>query len=848
MGLFVYDIVHREDQFINAEALSKTLSLNKLIASNAAFGLINNDIVALGELVNQIEELPDVDMIFIMDKNYRIRASNDESYLNKVSVDAWSQDIQKELTSVGVEVIQKQHDGIIDTNVPIQINRKTVGYVRMISSTDVIDQQIASLLSEAFLYLFFAIIISGLIAWLIVRNLTGRLTLLSHAASQVAQHNYDIALPEFRGTDELSQMGRAFSVMIDSIHRQVNELEEMLFKVQAAEIEESKRVEQSERYQSALFQWSKIEYDNPKVAIHNAMEISAHTLKIERVSIWLLNPEKSAIVCHDLYTASNAEHQNGMLLYRSDYPRYFEAIENGEIIAADDAQNNPQIAEFNESYLKPMMILSMLDMPITVDGKIIGVVCYEHVGSLRIWTSEEKEFAIVIANALALTFEIDKRKKIEQILDYKAYHDELTHLSNRSQFMDRLEHAIKKAKRQEKTLAVLFIDLDHFKEINDSLGHETGDAVLIEIANRLREHLREIDTIARLGGDEFTLIIEDIEDVEKVNAIALKLLSVLQQPMQIKEYQLYVTISIGISLFPLDGDDEKSLLRNADSAMYKAKEEGRNSYQYYTAELTQRAVERVSLESALRRAIANSEFVVYYQPQMNGERDEMIGMEALVRWNHPEKGIVSPADFIPLAEETGMILAIDTFVMEEAMKQMSQWYSEGLNPGVLSLNLAMKQLSQENFTEILQIMLDKSGCKAEWIELEVTEGEVMKNPERSIKILKQIHDLGILLAIDDFGTGYSSLSYLKRLPLDILKIDQSFVRGIPENSEDIAIVRSIIALAKGMGMSIIAEGVETLQQKEFLVENGCLNIQGYFYDRPISASEMEHRLRQALVN
>jgi diguanylate cyclase (GGDEF)-like protein len=536
-----------------------------------------------------------------------------------------------------------------------------------------------------------------------------------------------------------------------------------------------------------------------------------------------------------------------MFLQRSDYPLYFEAIDHGGIIAADDAQNDPQTGEFSESYLKPLRIFSMLDMPITVDAKVIGVVCHEHVGSIRHWSPEEKEFAITIANALALTFEIDKRKKIEQILDYKAYHDELTHLSNRAQFIDRLEHAIKKAKRQEDMLAVLFIDLDRFKEINDSLGHEMGDEVLIEIANRLQEHLREIDTIARLGGDEFTLIVEDIEDIEKVNTIALKLLSALQQPMLINEHQLYVTVSIGISLFPLDGDNAQSLLRNADSAMYKAKEEGRNSYQYYTAELTQRAFQRVSLESSLRRAIANREFVVYYQPQMNGVTDEMIGMEALVRWQHPEMGLITPAHFIPLAEETGLILAIDAFVMEEAMEQISRWYSEGLNPGIVSLNLAMKQLWQENFAVTLQMMLETNGCKAEWIELEVTEGEVMKNPEKAIGILKQIHDLGVKLAIDDFGTGYSSLSYLKRLPLDILKIDQSFVRGIPENIEDVAIVQSIIALAKNMGMSVIAEGVETLQQKEFLVENGCLNIQGYFYARPISASEMDDRLRQVLV-
>lgn len=848
MGMFIYDIVHREYQFIHKEMLVKSSGLSKLIASNSALGILNNDFVALGEVVNQMKELPDFDTVFIMDHNFIIRASNDSSYFNRVAMDSWSQKIQKELTSTQKDGIQKEHDGVIDTCVPILIENKTVGYVRMISSTDTIDLQIASLRNKGLLYLLLAITSGALIAWLIVRNLTGRLTLLSEAASQVARQNYDITLPPFSGKDELSQMGRAFSLMIDSIHKQVNELEAMLFQVKASEVLERKRFEQSERYQNALFQWSKIEYDNPEIAIRNAMEISAHTLKIERVSLWLLNSENSALLCHDLYTASNGHHESGMSLYRSDYPHYFESIDHGGIIAADDAQNDPQTAEFSEGYLKPLMIFSMLDMPITVDGKVIGVICHEHVGSIRHWAPEEKEFAITISNALALTFEIDKRKKVEQTLAYKAHHDELTHLSNRTLFLDRLEHSIHKAKRQKKMLAVLFIDLDRFKEINDSLGHAMGDAVLIEVADRLREHLRDIDTIARLGGDEFTLIVEDVDDIQKVNTIALKLLSTLQEPMYIQEHQLYVTISIGISLYPLDGDDAQSLLRNADSAMYKAKEEGRNSYQYYTTELTQRAFERVSLESSLRRAIANREFIVYYQAQTNGSTDQLIGMEALVRWEHPDMGLISPAHFIPLAEETGLILAIDAFVMEEAMKQISLWYREGLNPGVLSLNLAMKQLWQENFAETLQKMLNNSGCRAEWIELEVTEGEVMKNPEKAIGILKQLHDLGITLAIDDFGTGYSSLSYLKRLPLDILKIDQSFIRGLPDNNEDIAIVRSIIALAKSMGMRVIAEGVETLEQKEFLVENGCLNIQGYFYARPISTVDMDNRLRQSLAN
>ncbi len=668
MGIFVYDLIQRERQFIDNQALAKAQELSRLIASNASFGIVNNDIVALDELVSQMKNVEDIDLIFLMDKNYRIRSSNNSAYFNQIFTDRWSLEIQKELYQSGSTMVQKRHDGIIDTNLPIHLGTKTVGYIRMLSTTYRADHQIEVLRNKGLFYLFLAIVSGGFVAWMIVRHLTSRLTLLSQAALEVAKHNYEIILPPFQGEDEIAQMGRAFSAMIESIHNQVQ----------------------------------------------------------------------------------------------------------------------------------------------------------------------------------ALSFEISQRKETQELLDYKAHHDELTHLSNRTLFLDRLEHAIKKAKRQEGMLAVLFIDLDRFKEINDSLGHETGDRVLIEVAKRLSENLREIDTIARLGGDEFTLIVEDIEGNDKVNEIASRVLTLLQQPIQIDQHQLYVTSSIGISFYPLDGADAQNLLRNADSAMYKAKIEGRNSYQYYTQELTARAYERVLLESNLRRAIENQEFIVYYQPQMDGVSGKMIGMEALVRWQHPQMGLISPATFIPIAEETGLIVPIDQLVMKSALKQIVQWRNEGLNPGILSLNLAMKQLWQESFIETLQWMLEESGCKPEWIELEVTEGEVMKNPEMAIGILKRLHDIGVALAIDDFGTGYSSLSYLKRLPLDLLKIDQSFVRGIPDNNEDIAIVRAIIALAKSMGMRVIAEGVESIEQKNFLVENGCRAIQGYFYSRPIPSVEMGDWMRAAL--
>jgi len=280
-------------------------------------------------------------------------------------------------------------------------------------------------------------------------------------------------------------------------------------------------------------------------------------------------------------------------------------------------------------------------------------------------------------------------------------------------------------------------------------------------------------------------------------------------------------------------------LKYADAAMYKAKDEGRNNFQFYSAEMTERAFEHVAMEASLRQALEKEEFIVYYQPQMDGIEDKLIGMEALVRWKHPTMGLVSPAKFIPIAEETGLIVPLDQWVMKTAMRQIVQWYEKGFNPGVLALNLAMKQLQQKDFITMFESLIQETGCKPEWLELEVTEGQIMLNPEDAVATLSEISDMGIELAIDDFGTGYSSLSYLKRLPIDKLKIDQSFVRELPYDEEDAAIAKAVIALSQSLNLSVIAEGVETVAQKDFLIENGCKNIQGYFYGRPMPAEEMK---------
>jgi len=428
-------------------------------------------------------------------------------------------------------------------------------------------------------------------------------------------------------------------------------------------------------------------------------------------------------------------------------------------------------------------------------------------------------------------------------LQHQAHHDHLTGLPNRTLFKDRLSQAIISSKRHEKEFALLFIDLDKFKTINDTLGHNVGDKVLIEASSRLQQCVRDEDTIARLGGDEFTIILQDIKNIQDVSNISQKIVTEMREPIIVKEHSLYISTSIGISLFPKDASSSDELIKYADTAMYKAKEEGRDTYQYYTSQMTAYAFEKVVMDTSLRIAIKEEQFVVYYQPQIDVKTEKVIGMEALVRWQHPTLGLVSPVKFIPLAEESGLIIDIDKQVRRDAMKQFFLWYKEGLNPGKLSVNLAMKQLNERDFLEQLSNIMEEIGFKSEWLELEVTEGDVMSNPELSIEKLKTIQEKGIDLAIDDFGTGYSSLSYLKKLPLTKLKIDQSFVRDIPKDEDDVAITKAIIALGKSLKLKLIAEGVEDESQKQFLVENGCDFIQGYLYSKPIEAKAMTQFLK-----
>jgi diguanylate cyclase (GGDEF)-like protein/PAS domain S-box-containing protein len=434
--------------------------------------------------------------------------------------------------------------------------------------------------------------------------------------------------------------------------------------------------------------------------------------------------------------------------------------------------------------------------------------------------------------------DITEAKASQQRLDFLAHHNPLTELPNRLLFNDRLKHSLELARRQQTILAVVFIDLDRFKHINDSMGHAVGDELLRHLAARLKREIRSNDTLAHLSGDEFVVLLENIGSAQHVTVVVHKLLQAFKQPFQLHGQTIYITASLGISLFPTDGEDAPVLLRNADTAMYQAKEEGRNTYRFYTQEMMAITFERMLLENALRQALERQEFHLVYQPQVSLQTGQLVGFEALLRWHHDELGVVSPAQFIPLAEQTGLIRDVGAWVLLEACRQGKTWLDQGLTFGRIAVNVAGPQLRRGGLVEVVQSTLQESGLPPVCLELEVTEGFIMEQNADSIEQLITLRDMGIQIAIDDFGTGYSSLSYLKKLPIEKLKIDRSFVKDIPHDSNDMAITEAIIALGRALNLRVIAEGVETPAQVDFLRYRGCHEGQGYWYSRPDVPAEL----------
>jgi diguanylate cyclase (GGDEF)-like protein/PAS domain S-box-containing protein len=440
--------------------------------------------------------------------------------------------------------------------------------------------------------------------------------------------------------------------------------------------------------------------------------------------------------------------------------------------------------------------------------------------------------------------DINARRVAEERVQYLATHDALTGLPNRAMFAQLVSLASESAKRRQCKIAVLFIDLDRFKVINDTLGHEAGDILLREMAARIRECLRGGDLVARLGGDEFVMLLQDVSDPAQVGAVARHLLSAIMRPIEIYGQEWRVTASIGICLHPEVGQDEQSAIKNSDLAMYAAKEKGKNNFQFYSTTLRTRSAGRLAIETHLRHALERNELSLHYQAKVRLDTDTITGVEALLRWNNPTLGAVSPVRFIPVAEESGLIIPMGRWVLRTACAQSADWLRAGLPPVRTSVNLSMRQLQDDGLVDDIRAALEEAGLPPDRLELELTESMIMHNTARAVRVLTDIKSLGVKLAIDDFGTGYSSLAQLKRFPIDTLKVDRSFIREIPRDSEDRAITEAIIAMGKTLSLTIVAEGVETLEQKTFLRECACDEMQGYYFSTPVPPEEFALLLRK----
>jgi diguanylate cyclase (GGDEF)-like protein len=523
------------------------------------------------------------------------------------------------------------------------------------------------------------------------------------------------------------------------------------------------------------------------------------------------------------------------------------AFKSGRPSVSNDYMADPRLTRFR-GRLQELGMRSAVAFPLIKGGNAFGVLIV-HSTQIGTFTPELidllQRLADNVSFALANFDHAEEKARADQQIEYLATHDSLTDLPNRVMFSQLMHFAIEAARRHDRRFAVLFIDLDRFKIINDSLGHEAGDSLLVEIANRLRSSLRACDVIARLGGDEFVVILEETADSNDIEHIARNLLSVLAQPLLLSGHECHTTASIGIAMYPKDGADVQTLTKNADMAMYLAKEDGKNGFRFFSKEIKTQSIERLTLETALRRALERDQFALHYQPKVDMATRQITGVEALLRWTHPDLGVLPPMQFIPLAEETGLIVPIGRWVLNEACAQNAAWQRRGLRPISMAVNLSPRQFADEHLLRDIDRALATSGMSPALLQLEVTESMVMQNVSRAIKVLKAIQHRGIRLAIDDFGTGYSSMSLMKQFPIDTIKIDRSFVRDLADDSEDQAITQAIIRMGKALGMTVVAAGVETNEQETFLRDHACDEMQGFLFSKPVPPQQLADLLRPA---
>jgi diguanylate cyclase (GGDEF)-like protein/PAS domain S-box-containing protein len=570
-------------------------------------------------------------------------------------------------------------------------------------------------------------------------------------------------------------------------------------------------------------------------SVLDALSAAVETLGVDRASYWSGDNE-SGLTCEMLVRDGKVVEPIALV------QTYFE--EHPELVRTLLEKNvcNLTFEDYfgSDSQIYQNLHLQNIDAILTasvwVQGRVSGVLIFSHSTSHRIWKSDELDFATAIATHLSLLIESEKHRIAEERIRQLAHFDTLTGLPNRNLLLDRVRQAIAHSNRLNRQMAIMFLDLDRFKIVNDTLGHDVGDQLLRLASQRLFGALREEDTLARQGGDEFIVILPGIKSPQDASTVAQKLIAALEEPFLLQGNTLHVKTSIGISICPADGTNMETLLRHADMAMYYAKELGGNRTQFFASHMNLKATDQMAMESSLRLALANDELELYYQPQVD-HTGNVASIEALVRWTDPALGTVSPSKFVPLAEESDLIFALDEWVLNEACRQNKAWQKEGFPKIRIAVNLCARQFAVQGLPQLVSRILDKTGLEANYLELEITESILMQSNQSTLDVLHRLHSMGIALSIDDFGTGYSSLSYLKKYPVSKLKIDRSFVTDLSSDPDDQAITRAIIAMAHNLRLKVVAEGVETPEQYAFLREHRCDYIQGYLVCHPMPAAQ-----------
>jgi diguanylate cyclase (GGDEF)-like protein/PAS domain S-box-containing protein len=576
-------------------------------------------------------------------------------------------------------------------------------------------------------------------------------------------------------------------------------------------------------------------------SLKEILAVACTTLRLDRASYWqVLLPEgmmRCLLVHRPAGDADPAPAAD--TIDKAEHPAYLHAILANEIVAVDDAASHPTTRSLGPMYLRPLGITAMLDVPVWFNGHVIGRVRFEVTRGVRPWQPEEIDFASGVATMIALAIEASQRREAERMLMRLAHYDGLTDLPNRNLLADRLRQALAFASRHRSRVALMFLDIDRFKTINDSLGHHVGDLLLKEVAARLKRTLRAGDTVARLGGDEFVVVLQEVAASADAATVAQNLLRELALPYFVDGRELHTSASMGITLYPDDGHDADVLMKNADIAMYHVKDGGRNGYQFFAESMNHQANRRLAIESDLRHAIRRGELALHYQPQIDLAAGKVRAVEALVRWRHPERGLVLPSGFVQIADESGLAQALCEWTVREACMQSKRWQANGVAAVPVAVNVSARVFRDRTLAANLSAILLDTGLDPRLLELEITEGAVMHFSDLTIATLEELSGMGIKLAVDDFGTGYSSLAYLKRFPIDKLKVDRTFVRGIPSSLDDAAIARAIISLSKSLELRVVAEGVETEAQLAFFTMHGCDDVQGNLLCAPCEADQVD---------